>query len=87
MIEEKGSDKTELKMVIEICLCAGCPTYKDCGKEGYKKELGFCFNTIGKSECISKGRGCICGGCKYHMKMKFKNFYYCINGSEVVQER
>jgi len=79
--------KVKEKTVLSMCICATCPTYKDCSKEGKKKELGFCFITIGKSKCIKVEKGCLCGGCPFHMKMNFKNFYYCIKDSEIVQEK
>jgi len=37
---------------------------------------------MGKSKCIIKEKGCICGACPVKSKMKLKNFYFCTKGSE-----
>ena len=72
-------DDAQKKQFEKMCLCPACPSYVNC------KELTFCLD--GKSKCIKVEKGCICGGCPVHMKMNFKNFYYCIKGSEKVQEK
>jgi len=71
------------KMVRDMCVCAGCPSYKDCSAEGGEKELGFCFPSIGKSFCIKEEKGCICPGCPVTEKMGLKHGYYCTRGSEM----
>ncbi len=63
------------KKAQEMCLCKGCPSWKEC-----KEKIAYCFN--GKSKCIKEKSGCICGGCPVHREMKFKNYYFCISGSE-----
>jgi len=77
------SEKESLKQ----CICERCPTYLDCSRHGTKKEKAFCFPTIGKSGCISKEKGCICGACQVHRKMNLANYYFCIKGSEEQQNR
>jgi hypothetical protein len=73
-------------MALSMCICMyGCPTYRDCSKEGGKRERAFCFPAIGKSRCIKIEKGCICGGCPVHKKMGFKQMFYCTKGSEVQQ--
>lgn len=86
---EMSSEEMEekKKMVMSMCTCAGCPSYKDCSQEGGEKELGFCFPTIGKSNCITEEKGCICGECPVTEKMGLKNIYFCTKGSEMEQEK
>lgn len=68
------------KMVLEMCICKTCPSFVECGEQG-----GFCFPTIGKSDCIKEEKGCICGTCPVYSKMELKNMYYCTRGSEKEQ--
>lgn len=75
------------KMVMQMCICKECPSYKDCASEGGATELGFCFPTVGKSACISEEKGCICGGCPVTEKMGLKNVYFCTKGSEMEQNK
>ncbi len=75
--EEMGKRK---KMVLELCICRNCPSWKDCGEQG-----GFCFQTIGRSACINEEKGCICGGCPVTDKMGLTHIYYCMKGSEKEQ--
>jgi hypothetical protein len=77
----------ENNSIINKCICPGCPSYKDCSKEGSKKEIGFCFETVGKSKCITKSKGCLCEGCFVKKQMKFKHIYYCIDGSDKEQSK
>lgn len=77
----------EEKQLRDICICKGCPSYKDCSKEGDKGELAFCLESVGKSKCIIKSRGCICGGCLVKKQMGFKHIYFCIDGSEKKQAK
>jgi hypothetical protein len=76
---EMGPEEMEEKkqMVLSLCICSSCPSWVDCGWKG-----GFCFPTIGKSDCIVEEKGCICGGCPVTEKMSLKNMYYCTRGSE-----
>tara|TARA_Y100000310_G_C20648240_1_gene797875 strand:+ start:1712 stop:1981 length:270 start_codon:yes stop_codon:yes gene_type:complete len=78
------------KQVLEMCTCAGCPSWKDCSQEsgdGGEMELGYCFPTIGKSKCITEEKGCICPSCPVTEKMGLKNQYFCTKGSEMEQEK
>jgi hypothetical protein len=65
-------DKTN---ALKICICQGCPSYVEC-----KGNIAFCFS--GKSKCINMEAGCMCGGCPVHKEMKFKNYYYCLKGTD-----
>jgi hypothetical protein len=71
---------------LKLCICEGCPTYVDCSKQGATKEKAFCV-VFGKSKCITKERGCICGACPVKAKLKLKNFYFCTKGSEEQQNK
>lgn len=64
------------KLVLNLCICRGCSSYISCG------ELGFCFQTIGKSKCIKREIECECPHCPITKKSKLKNIYYCTRGSE-----
>ncbi|MDO8528534.1 MAG: DUF2769 domain-containing protein [Nanoarchaeota archaeon] len=55
------------------CVCPVCPSYADCG------QLAFCFT--GKSKCIKKENGCMCGGCPVQIENEFKGLYYCTRGA------
>lgn len=79
--------ENQKKMVLSLCICSGCPSYKDCSKAGGKKELGFCFKTPSKSSCINQERGCMCGACPAKQKFSLKNFYFCIEGNEEQQNK
>lgn len=74
--------KEREKMVLEKCICGDCPSYFDCSKEGGKEEFGFCYHTIGKSQCITEEKGCICEDCPVYGELDLENLYYCIGGSE-----
>ena len=80
-MDEKEMEEKK-KMVMEMCICAGCPSYKDCSLHGGENELGFCFPAVGKSGCINEEAGCTCGGCPVTEKMGLKNIYFCTKGSE-----
>lgn len=69
------------KMVLSMCICEGCPSWKECEV----KELGFCIT--GKSKCIEEEQGCICPSCPVTEKMGLKNVYHCIRGSEKEQNK
>ena len=67
----------DLKEAIELCICAMCPTYLDCGEK-----LAFCMEEVGKSKCIEVENGCICPACPVQEAMHFQHEYYCTRGSE-----
>jgi hypothetical protein len=84
--ENQTKPETEKAEIIKLCICEGCPSYIDCRKHGAAKEKAFCV-VFGKSKCIINERGCICGACPVKAKLKLKNFYFCIKGSELQQNR
>lgn len=63
------------------CICKSCPSWLDCGNGS----MGFCFEAVGKSKCITKEKGCICGACPVQIKLKQLHYYYCTKGSEKAQ--
>jgi len=63
-----------------MCICPGCPSYADCGKE-----LAFCYDYIGKSKCINAEKGCICAGCPVQIELAYTRDFYCTRGSEKAQ--
>ena len=65
----------EIKEAEKKCICPKCPTYIEC-----KEKIAFCFT--GTSKCIKEGKGCICPECIVHKQMKFKKWYYCLEGKE-----
>jgi len=89
MDEKPGPEKMNKKkeMVLKMCICKDCPSYRDCTIEGGQRELGFCFSTIGKSWCISEENGCICHQCPVTKEMDLKNQYFCTRGSEKEQSK
>ena len=58
------------------CICAGCPSYYNCGEK-----IAYCMPEAGKSQCIKVENGCICPGCPVYEEMGFRNLYYCIRGN------
>lgn len=68
--------ESKKKLVMKLCICQGCPTYVSCG------ELGFCFQTVGKSKCIKRDVECICKNCQATKKFGLQNVFYCRKGSE-----
>jgi len=58
------------------CICARCPTYDECTREG--KELLFCME--GKSGCKLQKYGCICGMCPVQKSLGFSGMYFCMSG-------
>jgi hypothetical protein len=85
--EQQGKPTMEKTEILKLCICPGCPTYVDCSKQGKTKEKAFCMPYVGKSKCITKEKGCICGACPVKAKLKLKNFYFCIKGSEEQQNK
>ena len=73
-----------LKMVESKCICKDCPTYQAFGREG--AYIAYCFPTRGKSENISKEKGCTCGLCSVYAQMKFITAYYCTRDVEMKQK-
>ena len=73
--------KKREEMVMAMCICPDCPSWVECGEKG-----GYCFETVGKSGCISKEDGCICLGCPVTSKLGLDYMYYCTRGSEKEQE-
>lgn len=69
-----------VQKILSMCVCPNCPSWVECEEKG-----GFCFYTIGKSNCILEESGCICGACPVTEKMGLKHIYYCILGSEKEQ--
>ena len=69
------------QMVVGQCTCKGCPSYFDCGES-----IGYCYVTIGKSECIEDEMACICKACPVYPMMGLTEWYYCTRDSEKVQK-
>jgi hypothetical protein len=82
MPKEMSPEEMEQKkeMVMSMCICPSCPSWVECGEKG-----GYCFPTIGRSDCINEESGCICGGCPVTEEMGLTNVYYCTRGSEKEQ--
>ena len=54
---------------------------------GWSEEKGgFCFETIGKSKCISEENECICMACPVASRLGFEYTYYCTRDSAKEQE-
>ncbi len=68
------------KMAVSMCICKQCPSFMECGES-----IGYCFPTIGKSNCIKDEKGCICGSCPVTTQLGLKHDYYCTRGSEKEQ--
>ncbi|MEK6885923.1 MAG: DUF2769 domain-containing protein [Nanoarchaeota archaeon] len=64
-----------LKALEKKCMCKDCPSFLEC-----KEKTAFCL--FGKSKCIKKMNGCICGGCPVHAELSLKSGYYCLKGKE-----
>jgi hypothetical protein len=58
------------KFALKECVCRNCPSFLDC-----QENIGYCV--FGKSKCIEKRNGCICGGCPVHKKLGLKGYYFC----------
>lgn len=61
----------------QMCACRQCASFVECSES-----VAFCFNDGGKSKCIKRKQGCLCGACLVHKDMNFQNVYYCMLGSE-----
>lgn len=64
-----------------MCICPECASWIECGEKG-----GFCFETIGKSSCISEEKECICAACSVPLSLGFKHEHYCTRGSAKEQD-
>ena len=64
---------------IKKCICKKCSSYTSCSKE--KNETLFCAKAVGKTNCVEKMNGCICGLCPVEKENFLLTGYYCINGS------
>ena len=78
------------------CKCLTCPSYtttcklkevpRDLAKmvEGVGKvdHLDGMFCAFGKSECITKNKGCVCMTCAVFADHGLTSGFYCLNGVE-----
>jgi hypothetical protein len=78
MNKKEMEEKKE--MVLSMCICPSCPSWVECDEDG-----GFCLVNIGKSECISEEKGCVCGKCPVTEELGLKHGFYCTRGSEEEQ--
>lgn len=78
MNQNEMEEKKE--MVLSMCICPSCPSWVECDEDG-----GFCFVTIGKSECISEEKGCVCGQCPVTEELGLTHEFYCTRGSDEAQ--
>jgi hypothetical protein len=74
------SIKEKEEIVTFMCLCPECSSWVECEEKG-----GFCFETLGKSKCISEEKECICTACPVPGRLGFEYSYYCTRGSEKEQ--
>lgn len=72
--EPEMTDEQKQEYVFANCICGKCPSWVECGEKG-----GFCL--VGRSDCITEKKGCICPDCPVTKKMRLKWGYYCIEGS------
>ena len=72
--EPEMTDEQKREYVFANCICGKCPSWVECGEKG-----GFCL--VGKSDCITEKKGCICPDCPVTAKLKLKWGYYCIEGN------
>ncbi len=76
--EPEMTQEQKLEYVFANCVCAKCPSWTpECAEKGEKG--GYC--AVGKSECITEEKGCICGDCPVAEKLGLKWGYYCTRGS------
>jgi hypothetical protein len=61
---------------VKKCICATCPSYNDCMKEGM--EGLYCAR--GGSDCAIKRQGCTCPQCPVAKEYQLFGGYYCIIG-------
>lgn len=55
------------------CICAMCPSFKDCGEP-----IGYCLPGVATSTCIKSELGCVCPGCPVYDQLELDSDYYCI---------
>jgi hypothetical protein len=61
---------------VKKCICANCPSYNECMKEGM--EGLYCAR--GMSDCAVKRQGCVCPQCPVQKEYQLFGGYYCILG-------
>jgi hypothetical protein len=61
---------------VEKCICANCPSYNDCMKQGM--EGLYCAR--GKTDCDLKRQGCVCPKCPIAKEYQLFGGYYCVIG-------
>ena len=66
--------------VLGMCTCEGCPTWFECGES-----MGYCLQSVGRSECIEDELACICKACPAYRELGLTEWYYCTRDSEAVQ--
>jgi len=69
------------EIVTFMCMCPECASWVECEEKG-----GFCFETVGKSKCISEEKECICIACPVPRSLGFEYTHYCTRGSAKEQE-
>ncbi|UCG44471.1 MAG: DUF2769 domain-containing protein [candidate division WOR-3 bacterium] len=72
------TEEQQLQFVKDNCICKTCPSWTPaCDEKG--ETGGFC--AIGKTECITEEKGCVCPECPVTKKLDLKWGYYCTRGS------
>ncbi len=61
----------------KLCLCPGCPTYKQ------NNLSGTLFCGRGKAAPNIKAVGCLCPGCPVYKKYSLTQMYYCMQGKSL----
>lgn len=61
---------------VKQCICANCPSYNDCMKQGM--EGLYCAR--GKTDCDVKRQGCVCPQCPVAKDYQLFGGYYCVIG-------
>jgi len=76
--EQPMTEEQQLQFVKDNCVCKTCPSWTPaCDEKG--EVGGYC--ALGKSECITEEKGCICPECPVTKKLDLKWGYYCTKGS------
>lgn len=63
--------------VLHLCQCSKCPSNTETG------DINAIYCTFGKSNNISRNRGCLCKDCPITRTMSMRWEYYCMKGSAV----
>ncbi|MBN1762019.1 MAG: DUF2769 domain-containing protein [Methanomicrobia archaeon] len=58
------------------CICANCPSYNECMKQGM--EGLYCAR--GRTDCDLKRQGCVCPRCPVAKEYQLFGGYYCVIG-------